>query len=260
MRKVRSKTDTAARLEADKGQSAAVAGDDLDGPRALLIRRSVLDMATRLFAERGYGGTSLLDVATALGISRTALYYYFSSKEKMLEALVEEVTFSSERQSSAIADREDLGPEAALRLVVSTHARWLLEHGLQFRVIDRTDSELPAHLSERHQLAKRVVLDNFTRIIDRGVEHGCFRPVNARIAAFAIIGMCSWTAWWFKPDGRSSIEEVAELIGNMGADSLLRIDAHRDRSNNPAAAMRILKEDLAHLERLVPSLTAKIDS
>jgi AcrR family transcriptional regulator len=240
---------------AGKGEPPAGGVEELDGPRATLIRRSVLDMATQLFAEHGYGGTSLLDVASALGMSRTAIYYYFSSKEKMLEALVEEVTFSSERQSSAIADREDLEPEDALRLVARTHARWLLEHGLQFRVIDRTDSELPPHLRERHQQSKRTVLDNFTRVIERGVEHGRFRPVDPRNAAFAIIGMCSWTAWWFKPDGRSSVAEVADLIGDMGADSLLRTDAHRDRSNNPADALRILKEDLEHLERLIPGLS-----
>lgn len=222
-----------------------------DGKRAELLKRSVLDAAARLFAEKGYGGTNLQDIADALGMSRPGLYYYFSSKEKILEALVEEVTISSQRQSSAIAERSELEPEAALRLVATTHARWILDHGILFQVIDRSESELPPHLWERNQEAKRTLLDNFTKIIDRGVDQGRFRPVDARVSAFSIIGMCAWTAWWFKPQGRLSMQEVAEAVGDMAVGALLRPDSYRDRSESPVDAIRILRQDMDHLERLV---------
>src|ERR1700692_2071070 len=68
-----------------------------------IVRKALLDTAAALFAERGFGGTNLRDIADALGMSRPGLYYHFPSKEKLLEAIVEEVTLSSERQIAALS-------------------------------------------------------------------------------------------------------------------------------------------------------------
>jgi AcrR family transcriptional regulator len=222
-----------------------------DALRNALLRRSVLDAAARLFAERGFGGTNLQDVAAALGMSRPSLYYYFSSKEKLLEALLEEVTFSAERQSSDIAGQADLPADEALRLVIRNHAAWILEHGIEFRVIDRSDNELSPELRERHQQSKRRVLDNVTKIIERGIRSGRFRDLDAKVAAFSVIGMCSWTAWWFKPGGRSTIAQVADEIGEMAAKSLVRSETHRACGDNPLEALRVIKDDVAFLEQLL---------
>jgi len=44
-------------------------------------RESILDAASSLFVERGFPGTSMYDIADALGVTRTAVYYYFPNKE-----------------------------------------------------------------------------------------------------------------------------------------------------------------------------------
>src|SRR5258707_542345 len=51
-------------------------------------RQAILDAALHLFADRGYFGTSLRDIATAVGVRESALYNYFSSKEALFEALM----------------------------------------------------------------------------------------------------------------------------------------------------------------------------
>ena len=56
--------------------------------RRSLITRELVGTAARLFAERGYETTSLQDVAEAMGVSRTGLYHYVSSKEELLARLV----------------------------------------------------------------------------------------------------------------------------------------------------------------------------
>ena len=48
--------------------------------------------ATNLFAERGFAGTNLQDIAEATGLTRPALYHYFKSKESLLSRLVAELT------------------------------------------------------------------------------------------------------------------------------------------------------------------------
>ena len=52
-------------------------------------RERILEVSAELFVEQGYDGTSLREIAERLGFSKAALYYHFSSKEQILEALLE---------------------------------------------------------------------------------------------------------------------------------------------------------------------------
>lgn len=215
------------------------------------LRRTVLEAAAKLFAQRGFGGTNLQDIADALGISRPALYYYFKSKDDILASLVEEVTVFSGHQATELAAKADFNPSETLRQMVFNHAKWLLEHPVEFRVVDRTENDLPAATRRTHDKAKRALLDNFTRTIARGIELGHFRPVDAAIAAFSIIGMCSWTAWWFVPEGRVPLAEIAQSMADLAVNGLRQGDNVLPREFGTEEALRRVKDDLAHLERLI---------
>ena len=212
-----------------------------------MVRRAVLEAAAELFAERGYGGTTLRDVANVLGMSRPALYYHFESKEKILEAIVEELTLATERQLATIAKEDGADPEVALRLVMESTTQWLLNHQIFFRVLDRSEAELPPDVRASNEVSKKTILEYFVRIIERGIAVGKFRPIDPHVAALAISGMRNWAAWWFRPDGRLTIKETSELISDMAVRSLLRTDAHRSRSERVDDVLRILQEDIAHL-------------
>jgi AcrR family transcriptional regulator len=215
------------------------------------LRRTVLEAAARLFAQRGFGGTNLQDIADSLGISRPALYYYFKSKEEILASLVEEVTVFSGHQATELAAKADFNPSETLRQMAFNHAKWLLEHTVQFRVVDRTENDLPAATRRTHDKAKRALLDNFTRTIERGIELGHFRPVDAAVAAFSIIGMCNWTAWWFMPEGRVPLGEVAQSIADLAVAGLRQGENVLPREFGTEEALRRVRDDLTHLERLI---------
>lgn len=215
------------------------------------LRRNVLEAAARLFAQRGFGGTNLQDIAESLGISRPALYYYFKSKEDILTSLVEEVTVFSGHQATELASKTDFNPSETLRQMVFNHAKWLLEHPVEFRVVERTENDLPAATRRTHDKAKRALLDNFTRTVERGIELGHFRPVDPTVTAFSIIGMCSWTAWWFMPEGRVPLDEIAKSIADFAVAGLRRSDNVLPCEFGAEEALRRVKDDLAHLERLI---------
>lgn len=59
--------------------------------QSIEIRDRVLDEATRLFAARGYGGTSLQAIADAVGVRKQSLLYYFSTKEELRGAVLQQV-------------------------------------------------------------------------------------------------------------------------------------------------------------------------
>lgn len=222
-----------------------------DRHRSTLVRRAMLNAAAGLFAERGFGGTNLRDVADVLGMSRPGLYYHFPSKEKILEALIEEVTFSFAAQLEAMSFSKGQDPEDALRNVVLISARWVLENPVLFRVLIRSEAEIPDELKKQHDASKKAILEHFTKVIQHGIEIGKFRPVDPHVASLTIAGMCNWTSWWFKPEGRLHVDEVASMIAEMAVRSLLRPDAHRTRSDRVSDVLRILKEDVAHLDHLL---------
>lgn len=225
--------------------------------KSIALREECLATAARLFAEKGYGGTRLQDIADAIGTSRTSLYYHFPSKEALLGALTDQITVTVERRSTATAERADLRPAESLRAAVTEYALWVLDHALEFRVVDRLEVDFPADLSKTHTSAKRGLLQSFRRIIARGIADGSFRTTDPRLATFAILGMCNWGAWWFKPDGPLTSSEVASAMAAFALQLVghdLRATARK--KNKVADAIELLREDISVLEAMLANGSA----
>ena len=90
------------------------------------LRSAILDAAATLFIERGTGGTSIQDIAETLGLSRTAVYYYFKSKDAILRALTEDVLNTARKLAGETVARDDLDPVQALGALVARHADLIL--------------------------------------------------------------------------------------------------------------------------------------
>jgi AcrR family transcriptional regulator len=90
-----------------------------DGQRT---RQAILDAALELFADRGYFGTSLRDVATAVGVRESALYNYFSSKEALFDALILAHQHSKSQQLASLAGDGPIadGPALLERLTLAS--------------------------------------------------------------------------------------------------------------------------------------------
>jgi AcrR family transcriptional regulator len=76
--------------------------------QAQRTRQGVLDTARRLFAEKGYAATSLQQIADALGVTKANVYYYFRTKDAILEALLDERVAALDAvldEAETIADR-----------------------------------------------------------------------------------------------------------------------------------------------------------
>ena len=219
--------------------------------RRELVENELYEHATRLFAERGFAGTSLQDIADALGITRPALYYYVKSKDELLAKLVTEVTNGPLAELSELVARAELDPVQRLRGIVEIIVGRRATQPARFRLLIRSEAELPAELTTAYDDSRRAVLKTIAGVIEDGVRAGRFRPVDPRVAALGVLGMCNWVAWWFHPGGRDSPEDVIEQLADMAVAALQRPDHHVLDGEGPAAALKMLRQDLEHLERIL---------
>jgi AcrR family transcriptional regulator len=215
--------------------------------RRRLVSNELLEHSARLFATQGYANTSFQDIADAMGISRPALYHYVSNKEEILAALVRDVLERVVQILEQAGSREDLDEdqrvEDALRRIVVNNAR----NTTRFRLLDRSEPDLPAEIAEMHRAARRRVLELFTGLIEDAVQAGRFRPLPARTVALGMLGMANWVAWWYRADHDGDAEAVADVLVDL-AMSGVRRDGDRQVQPGPWAALALLKEDVTHLE------------
>ncbi len=193
---------------------------DRNNPRKEIIRDELLTRAAELFDRRGYANTRMQDIAEELGLRRSSLYHYFSTKDDILIALIEkEAQVPALHLAELIAD-SSLTATARLRAALTGNIMRKLSGGPRFRVLDRTETEMPEALAATYGKAKREVLELYSAIIRTGIERGEFRKVDPRIATFAVIGMSNWTAWWYSPKGRYSPGEIADMITDFAIAAL----------------------------------------
>jgi AcrR family transcriptional regulator len=216
-----------------------------------ILPESILHAATRLFIERGFDGTSMYEIAKALGVTRTAIYYYFKNKEAILIALTNNITRVAAELAEQAAQHKEVTPIEALRQVVGRHVRLILDHGEQFRIVERSEERLPPRLRAAAADYRRSVVANFSAVIERGIQSGDFRPSDSPVTALAIIGMCNWTAWWFKPDGRKSREEVADVISDLAVHAMFRAQLGIESGSNISAVLRELRNEIGYLQQRV---------
>lgn len=223
--------------------------------RRRLVSNELLENSARLFASKGYSNTSFQDIADAMGISRPALYHYVSNKEEILAALVRDVLERVVEILERARARDDLAEDErvveAMRQIVVNNAR----NTTRFRLLDRSEPDLPAELADMHRQARRRVLELLTGLVDDATTAGRFRPLNSRTVALGMLGMANWVAWWYRAGSDGDPGEVAEVLVDLVMTGVRRGDGRQVQAG-PWAALGLLKEDIAHLES---AMSASLD-
>ena len=221
------------------------------GTRKALVEAQIVEAATELFAERGFAGTSLQDIATATGLTRPALYHYFSSKEDLLSRLVSASTEGPAADLRSIRRRDGSCTER-LRAMAASIVALQAKNPARFRVLIKSEADLPEALAKTYDSGRRSVLREYTAVIEEGIRTNEFRAVDPRTAALGIIGICNWVAWWHRPgDEADDLRIVAELA-DMAVASVASTDARETDGSGVRRTIQLLKQDVATLERLLP--------
>jgi AcrR family transcriptional regulator len=218
-------------------------------PRKELVREQMIDIAAQLFDSKGYANTSINDIARAIGLGRSAVYHYFRNKEEILAALVESEALTPSHRLMELAGQHDLTPAERLRRAIVDGINRRLSSGSRFILLARLEAQIPEELGPLYNKGRRDIYDFYVKCIVDGIAAGEFREVDAKVAAFAVIGMANWTSRWYSPSGPRTPVEIGEIIADMALHSLTARDGVVTNDNGVRNALKGLREQVDWLER-----------
>lgn len=157
-----------------------------DGQRT---RQAILDAALELFAEKGYFGTSLRDVARAVGVRESALYNYFDGKDALFDALLAaHHDTKSERMALLAAAPITDGYALLEQIAIETLERFATAREQQFFRIVMSDGIRLAKLG-RINLSERMASgrERLNDLLRRLVHEGWLRPADINVLGLAFV-------------------------------------------------------------------------
>lgn len=173
-------------------------------------RQAVLAVAVRTFNDRGFQGTSLDDVAAALGISKRTIYYYFDSKEQVL---LECMKIGLNKLTDALGTVRKVPGSGRDRLCAFLRRFAELTMEDFGRCVARTGEEALSPEGARFfRDVKRKIDFEMRRLIEEGIADGSIAALDPRMAAFTLAGAINWTARWHQPGASMTPEAIAEAM------------------------------------------------
>ena len=173
-------------------------------------RDSVVDAAVKIFVERGYDGTSMADIAKALGVHKSSLYHHVSGKEQLLDDAVKRALNALHgmlAEPHAVEGRAVERLRYVLRRTVEIMVRQLSEVTVLLRIRGNTPAE-------RWALSRRRDFDRVVQriVADAVAEGGVRDDLDPALVTRLIFGMSNSVTEWYQPRGRLSAADVAAAI------------------------------------------------
>lgn len=179
-------------------------------------RDQVVDVAARLFTEKGFDATSLDDIASELGTVRSALYYYVSGKAELRSLIQTRRVHVLVEECEAIVASND-SASAKLAALVQTHLAHFARHYPESRgwSFITTGALVHDQSSEELHAEQRRVHAAFRDVIAEGVRKGELNTSDPSVAAMGILGMCHYVTTWYRPNGRKTIAQIGHEFAQI---------------------------------------------
>jgi len=155
-------------------------------------RSQILIAAEELFAEKGFDGTSVRDIAHLAGVNLAMISYYFGSKEKLFEALVEYRSGYTTVLLEELASDENLDPMVKMFKLIDFYVDRILTNHRYHNIIMRQFSTLQSpELKDAMMRMKERNLEQVRKIMEDGEQKGVFRKVDMEMTMGTLFGTIS---------------------------------------------------------------------
>lgn len=181
-------------------------------------RGEIIDVATRLFLERGFHKTSIRDIARACPFNLASLYMYVASKEDIL-FLVAQHLIEEKARAMAGVEIDENDPAGSFRTALAAYCRIVHRYRGHIRLLYR---ELDALSPDRRELvmaSMSTVTGTFERILQLGQEKGVFADANPKLVALNALFACH--LWSLHTRALRSITQDIDEFFELQSDILL---------------------------------------
>ena len=161
-------------------------------------RNELTRQAARLFAEQGYHGTSMEDLASAMGVQKGSLYAHVRSKEDLLDEIAREGATAFHAALDEIDER--LPAVEKLRLALRAHLRVVGEQLDVATVFVREWRYLEGERREQFLAERRRYEERIRALFREGVEQSELRTdLDVTVAALVFLSAANWAYTWLQP-------------------------------------------------------------
>ena len=152
-------------------------------------RRQLLEVALQVFADKGFYGTSMNEVAEAAGVTKPVLYQHFTSKEALYRELVDELGTRLERAIvEGVADAD--GPRQQVEAGFHAYFRWATREGPAFRVLFAEHNRADPVLATAIEKVESAVADRVAGFIEvEGLSDD-----ERQVLAYGVVGLAESTS------------------------------------------------------------------
>jgi AcrR family transcriptional regulator len=181
---------------------ATVAEED-GNRRADLVR-----VSARLFREKGFDGTTVRDIANAVGMRSGSPFYHFKSKQEILAAVMEEGLVAGLAEVERISN-SDLAPLEKFQALVRSHLETVLGEGQDFIPVLLYDwHALSAELQQQIIGLKDRYDDVWQKSLHELKQAGLIHS-DSRVVRLLLLGAINYCVQWYKPGKGLSLDELA---------------------------------------------------
>lgn len=138
-------------------------------------RRDIVAVATKHFADKGFAGARVDEIAAATATSKRMIYYHFGSKEGLYRAVLTEA-YRGIRSAELDAGLDELPALAALERLTALTFDYHFEHPELVRLVMDENMRQAPHVGSVVEAHNETVLPGTQALIDRGVAEGTMRP------------------------------------------------------------------------------------
>ncbi len=200
-------------------------------------RQQILEVAVRLFSQKGFRGTTTKEIAVAAGVNEAIIFRHFATKSDLYTAIIDQKANSAEAQALQNALEEAIG-RGDDRQVFESFAFHLLE----FHERDDTAMRVLMYSAlEGHELAEMIFRNHIAKkhrqladYVKRRIAEGAFRRVNPMAAVRGFVGMVINHAMvnkFFRRDGRELLDITNRQAAAAFTDLFLASMTNQDYEN-----------------------------
>lgn len=196
--------------------------DDAVGSKSARTRERILDAAAHVLSRKGYAGTRLTDVADQAKLQAPAIYYYFPSREDLIEEVMwTGISLMHTHVTEILAALPDeTGPMGRIDAAVDAHLRYELEISDYTTASIRNAGQVPENILVRYSAEATKYSDIWRRLVADAGRAGLLRPeLDAGAARMLVLGALNWAVEWWNPR-RGSLDVVVRTAQSMVRNGL----------------------------------------